>query len=112
MAALSMVSRAARLVARPWCGALVAKPRSPPTRSIHTLPSGTFPVMLTPFNEDKSIDWNALDGSLVVHPSNYPPFTNVIELYLYNACWCDVVCLSVVWCGVDCIGVACMVCGV
>lgn len=66
MAALSMVSRAARIVARPWFGALVAKPRNPSTRAIHTLPPGTFPVMLTPFNEDKSIDWEALDGSLVV----------------------------------------------
>ena len=62
MAALTMVCRTVRAVARP-CGVLFAKTRHPCSRTVHTLPSGTFPVMLTPFNEDKSIDWEALDGS-------------------------------------------------
>ena len=27
-----------------------------------TVPKGLWPVMLTPFKEDKTIDWNALDA--------------------------------------------------
>jgi 4-hydroxy-tetrahydrodipicolinate synthase len=32
------------------------------TREAVTVPEGLWPVMLTPFHEDKSIDWNALDA--------------------------------------------------
>ena len=28
---------------------------------IRTNTGGSWPVMITPFNEDKSIDWNSLD---------------------------------------------------
>ena len=63
MAALMIRRSVARAAARA-SGVLLAKARKPPTRAIHTLPTGTFPVMLTPFHKDKSIDWEALDGSI------------------------------------------------
>ena len=31
------------------------------THSSHLLPGGAWPVMLTPFTEDKRIDWDGLD---------------------------------------------------
>ena len=65
MAALLSCSRVvARTVARP-SSVLLTRAHNPRPRTIHTVPSGTWPVMLTPFKTDRSIDWETLGGSCI-----------------------------------------------